>query len=139
MKKTDVILMMADGLEECEALNTLDVLRRAGVDVATVSINGKKVQTLSLNSGSFSKVGRKTITVELQAGYNSVRLSNPSSDMPDLDYIDLEPVVPTAIAPALNPSQNSAAKARYDLNGRRVTGGHTQGVLITNGRKVLMQ
>lgn len=42
MKKTDVILMMADGLEECEALNTLDVLRRAGVDVATVSINGKK-------------------------------------------------------------------------------------------------
>ena len=105
----------------------------------TVSINGKKVQTLSLNSGSFSKVGRKTITVELQPGYNSVRLSNPSSDMPDLDYIDLEPVVPTAIAPALNPSQNSAAKARYDLNGRRVAGGHTQGVLITDGRKVLMQ
>lgn len=40
--KADVILMMADGLEECEALNTLDILRRGGVNVATVSINGKK-------------------------------------------------------------------------------------------------
>ena len=39
--KTNVALMMADGLEECEALNVLDVLRRAGVDVKTVSINGK--------------------------------------------------------------------------------------------------
>lgn len=38
----DVVLMMADGCEECEALNTLDVLRRGGVDVATVCINGKK-------------------------------------------------------------------------------------------------
>ncbi|MGI6545362.1 MAG: DJ-1 family glyoxalase III [Fastidiosipilaceae bacterium] len=34
-----VYLMMADGTEECEALIAVDLLRRAGVDVRTVSIN----------------------------------------------------------------------------------------------------
>ena len=100
----------------------------------TVSINGKKVQTLSLNSGSFSTVGRKTITVELQPGYNNVRLSNPSSDMPDLDYIDLEPVVPTAIKPLLKPN---APETVYDLQGRPVDASAARGVIISGGRKVL--
>ena len=100
----------------------------------TVSINGKKVQTLSLNSGSFSTVGRKTITVELQPGYNTVRLSNPSSDMPDLDYIDLEPVVPTAIKPLLKPN---APETVYDLQGRPVDASAARGVIISGGRKVL--
>lgn len=37
MKK--VLLFLADGFEEIEALDTVDVLRRAGVQVTTVSIN----------------------------------------------------------------------------------------------------
>lgn len=37
MKKS--YLLLADGFEETEALGTLDVLRRAGLDVLTVSIN----------------------------------------------------------------------------------------------------
>ena len=100
----------------------------------TVSINGKKVQTLSLNSGSFSKVGRKTITVELQPGYNTVRLSNPSSDMPDLDYIDLEPVVPTSITA---PSAPESVGRAYDLQGRPVDAATARGVIVSGGRKVL--
>lgn len=40
MKKA--FLFLADGVEECEALITVDILRRAGVDVTTVSINGSK-------------------------------------------------------------------------------------------------
>ena len=36
-------LFLADGFEEVEALATLDVLRRAGIDAATVGVTGKTV------------------------------------------------------------------------------------------------
>ena len=36
-----IIITLADGFEEIEALTPLDVLRRAGLDVRTVGINGK--------------------------------------------------------------------------------------------------
>lgn len=35
-------LFLADGFEEIEALTTVDILRRAGIDVATVSISDSK-------------------------------------------------------------------------------------------------
>ena len=44
MKKA--IVLLADGFEECEGLLTVDILRRAGVDVVTASITGRK-QVLS--------------------------------------------------------------------------------------------
>lgn len=43
MKK--VFLFLADGFEEIEALATVDVLRRAGVQVTTVSINPTEMVT----------------------------------------------------------------------------------------------
>ena len=39
-----VYMLCADGLEECEALITLDMLRRAGIDVKTVSLSEKKIK-----------------------------------------------------------------------------------------------
>ena len=39
-----VYMLCADGLEECEALITLDMLRRANVDVKTVSLSEKKIK-----------------------------------------------------------------------------------------------
>lgn len=41
MKK--VYAMIADGTEECELLNVVDILRRAGVDTEIVSVSGKTV------------------------------------------------------------------------------------------------
>ena len=35
-------VFFADGLEECEALIVVDVLRRAGVEVTTASISGSR-------------------------------------------------------------------------------------------------
>ncbi len=40
-----VYIFLADGFEEIEALATLDVLRRGGIDVSTVSITEKEVVT----------------------------------------------------------------------------------------------
>ena len=45
MSKT--IVLLADGLEECEGLTVVDLLRRAGAEVTTVSINGTKTITSS--------------------------------------------------------------------------------------------
>lgn len=39
-----VYMLCADGLEECEALVTLDMLRRADIDVKTVSLSEKKIR-----------------------------------------------------------------------------------------------
>lgn len=36
------IVVLSDGVEECEALIVVDVLRRAKIEVATVSITGRK-------------------------------------------------------------------------------------------------
>lgn len=38
-----VYMLLADGFEEIEALEPLDIMRRAGIDVTTVGIQGKKV------------------------------------------------------------------------------------------------
>ena len=102
----------------------------------TVSINGSKVQTVSVNSGGWDRVGRKTITVHLEPGRNTVRLSNATGWMPDLDYIDLEPVVPTAVAA---PTASASAVKAYDLQGRPVDAAAARGIIISGGRKVLKQ
>ncbi len=43
------ILFFADGLEECEGLLVVDLLRRAGITVQTVSVSGRAEVTSSHN------------------------------------------------------------------------------------------
>ena len=38
-----VYVLLADGFEEVEAIETIDILRRGGVNLQTVGINGKRV------------------------------------------------------------------------------------------------
>ena len=58
----------------------------------TVSVNGKAQQTLKLNSGAWDRVGEVTIPVKLKKGQNTIRLSNAEAWMPDIDYIELNPM-----------------------------------------------
>ena len=102
----------------------------------TISVNGKRIKNLSCNSGGFDKVGRKSLDIQLQPGQNTIRLSNTSGWMPDIDYIDVEPIVPAAVtAPAAD--LRTTTTTTYDLQGRPVTAAAPRGVVITNGRKVL--
>ena len=107
----------------------------------TVSVNGEKVTTASVNSGGWQKVGKKTLTSQLQPGRNTIRLSNPTNWLPDIDYID---VVSTSAAGIVEREwkNDNEAGAVYDLQGRRVSessasSGLSKAIYINNGRKVM--
>ncbi len=55
----------------------------------TVSVNGKEVKTIRVNSGGWNTVGTTTVDIALQKGRNTVRLSNATAWMPDIDYMEL--------------------------------------------------
>lgn len=101
----------------------------------TVSVNGEKAQTVSANSGGWSTVATKTVSVKLQKGRNTIRLSNASSWMPDIDYIELTPSASTAIRKTKAGRQQGGEA--YDLQGRRVDPGAYRGIYLSGGRKVL--
>lgn len=58
-------IFMADGCEEIEGLTVVDIVRRAGLDIETISINGKK------NVTSSHKVTFETDTTKEEADYDS--------------------------------------------------------------------
>ena len=98
-----------------------------------VSVNGKKVKTITANSGGWGTVGRKTVDIHLEPGRNSIRLSNPSNWMPDIDYIELKNNTPTAIhTPSASKDADGIA---YDLSGRPAT--DDSRIKIINGKKYL--
>ena len=101
----------------------------------TVSVNGQEVQTLNVNSGGWNVVATSDLTINLNEGRNVIRLSNASDWMPDIDYIDLKPTEPAAVAeiPAKGKAERSGEV--YDLSGRRVAKDAKKGIYIANGRK----
>ena len=58
----------------------------------TVSVNGKKVQTLTAKGEGWGKVSTVSIPVKLKKGNNIVRLSNSTDWMPNIDYIDIQSI-----------------------------------------------
>ena len=101
----------------------------------TISVNGKKVQTVSANSGGWNKVGKKTITIQLEKGNNVIRLSNPSNWMPDIDYMELSLTNPSAINQQ-KVSDKGHGKT-YDLLGRTAKVEKRGGILVNDGKKTL--
>ncbi len=99
----------------------------------TVYVNGRKVRTISCNSGAFDRVGEKVTTIKLNQGENVIRLSNPSGWMPDLDYIKLECTRPNSVETVNATSANPTATA-YDLSGRPATA--STRMRIQSGRKI---
>lgn len=100
----------------------------------TLEVNGQKVGSYSLNSGSYSKVGKKKVTVTLNDGENVVRLYNTSGWMPDIDCMRLSLVSrPASVVAPQRPA--AAASEAYTVSGRRADA-HTKGLVIENGKKV---
>lgn len=104
-----------------------------------IGVNGNNVQTINVNSGAWDKVATKTVNIELQKGCNTIRLSNASAWMPDIDYIDLQPIAAPSAINGLQ-MQEERPTAQYDLQGRKVTtlsSTHNHSVIISDGRKVV--
>ena len=102
----------------------------------TVSVNGKKVSTYSVNSGGWDKVAKKKIIITLQPGINTIRFSNPSGWMPDFDYIDVTPTVPTTVDNVKGTASNN--QRTYDLQGRELKG-KTRGLVVRDNRKIIVK
>lgn len=96
-----------------------------------VDVNGKRVQTISANSGGWQTVGKRKVNIQLQKGSNTIRLSNPTNWMPDIDYILVEKKGDTGIQ-SLNNSHSSSKL--YNLSGRPATA--QDAVVIDHGRVV---
>lgn len=102
----------------------------------TLSVNGKKVNTYSVNSGGWKKVAKKKVTITLEPGNNVIRLSNANAWMPDLDYIEVTPTVPTSV----NDVRDEANKPQrlFNLQGREVKSTQAHGIVISdNGKKII--
>lgn len=96
-----VAVLFANGMEELEALTPVDVLRRAGADICTISINGKTV------------IGSHNIPVIADCLLNE-------TDLSDYDAI----VLPGGLPGATNLSKNATVVSETKkalLEGRLVS------------------
>jgi hypothetical protein len=100
----------------------------------TVEVNGKKVGAYSLNSGSYSKVGKKTVKITLEPGENVVRLYNASNWMPDIDCMKLTLInKPDGIS---TPSALKTSSKAYTLSGHQAKA-QQKGIVIKDDKKVV--
>ncbi len=56
---------------------------------AILSVNGTETQLSNLNSGGAKSIAKTSIPVKLKAGYNVVRIYNPTGMAPDMDKIEI--------------------------------------------------
>jgi 4-methyl-5(b-hydroxyethyl)-thiazole monophosphate biosynthesis len=61
-------IFMADGCEEIEGLTVVDIMRRAGIDITTISISGKKEVTSSHNVTFFADALKENVDFEALDG-----------------------------------------------------------------------
>ena len=97
-----IYLFLAEGFEEIEALTPVDVLRRAGLDVRTVGVGGKRV------------TGAHGITVDADMGEDesldtAAEMIILPGGMPGTLNLDASPVVQTAIDNAIKANAFIAA------------------------------
>lgn len=100
-----------------------------------VYVNGKKAKGLSCNSGGWEKVGKKTLDITLEKGENAIRLVNTSGWLPDMDYIDVTPAIPTSVG--MIKDEANKPQRLFDLQGREIKGSQAHGIVVSNKRKII--
>ena len=109
---------------------------------AKLSVNGGPSKSLTaLNSGGFDRVGKKTTTIQLNAGSNTIRLANATAWMPDIDCITLELLEADGVEEMKDEGVNNDQynDVIFTLSGQRVDAKPSQlspGIYIINNKKV---
>ena len=135
----DDTLTHSNEAADAAAVGAALALKADKSEVSTISVNGQRVKTISVNSGGWQKVGTSQLKVTLQKGRNTIRLSNASNWMPDIDYMELVADKPSAINDIHYKPLND--NRCYDLQGRpskkpakTISPSH---IVISNGKKTI--
>ncbi|MBO4907411.1 MAG: alpha-galactosidase [Bacteroidaceae bacterium] len=105
---------------------------------AQLTVNGQDVKKLtSLKSSSWNSVGTRSVEVSLKEGVNTVRLSNSTGWMPDIDYMTVDLVEAVAVS-AVKDGPVHSSDAIYDLSGCQHLSASTPGIYVIGQRKVLV-
>ncbi|MCR5179882.1 MAG: alpha-galactosidase [Bacteroidaceae bacterium] len=100
-------------------------------------VDGQRIQNFTgLNSGAWNRVATKAITIHLDAGTHTVRLSNASAWMPDIDCMKLQLLEADVVQAPHEPASSTDI---YDLNGRSLSSLPSSGIFLVGGRKVRVQ
>ncbi len=79
-----VLVPLAQGCEELEAVTVIDLLRRAGIDVVTASLDNEPVRA----SRGTVLIADKTLDEALQQNYDMIVLPG---GLPGADHLDADP------------------------------------------------
>ena len=101
MKQQRSYLFLAPGFEEIEALATVDVLRRAGMEVCTVAVN----------NGSISVKGAHGVSVEAD-------ILDSDADFSDAEWLICPGGMPGATNLAESPVVTNALKEQFSRGGK---------------------
>lgn len=103
----------------------------------TLEVNGKRITTISAANQGWNKVQSNRRKITLQPGINTIRLYNNSAYMPNIDCIELQKIVPTAIQEVESGSDEDSDRL-YTLNGVRIQSARpAPGIYVKKGRKIL--
>ncbi len=97
-----VIILLADGFEEIEALTPVDMMRRAGIDVKTVGITGKDV------TGAHGIVVRADILPE-EINFENLEMAVFPGGMPGALNLDASDVTDKVIEAVISNDARLAA------------------------------
>ncbi len=105
-----------------------------------VSVNGAEVGFFErLNSGAWETTWRNLdVDIDLQPGYNTIRLGQPVGFAPNIDYIELTLLEPLSEAVLRPDSPLAPASAHvYDLQGRQLSDVPAAGLYIVDSKKIV--
>jgi len=86
----------------------------------TLSVNGRDTLLAGLNSGGFSKRDSVKVMVPLHAGRNTIRLSNATAFMPDIDAIRVNVSTPMTTSIASIPRALAGSQVNLQVHDGRL-------------------